>query len=214
MDAGELGEIYYLTATRVNLGPVRSDVNAARDLASHDISIFNWLLGSEPDTASATGACYLQPGVEDVAIITLRYPRGVLAHIQASWLDPKKVRQITVVGDQRMLTWDDLQLATPIAIYDKGADIREGYKDYREFLQVSLRDGDVRLPRVEPAEPLALQDRAFVDSIGKGTVARSDGRFAVGVVRALEAIDASLHLDGRAVPVGTEAHVHTSNRAR
>jgi predicted dehydrogenase len=214
VDAGELGSVYYLSANRVNLGPVRSDVNAAHDLASHDISIFNWMLGSMPDTVSATGASYLQPGIEDVTMITLKYPWGVMAHVQASWLDPKKVRQITVVGDQRMLTWDDLDLATPISVYDKGADVRESFRDYREFLQVSLRDGDVRLPKVASGEPLEIQDRAFIEAVNRGAAERSDGAFGLDVVRVLEAVDASLRLGGSPVSVGNQSYVHTSDRPR
>ena len=214
VDAGELGSLYYLSANRVNLGPVRSDVNAAHDLASHDISIFNWLLGSTPHTVSATGASYLQTGFEDVVMVTLKYPWGVMAHIQASWLDPKKVRHITVVGDQRMLTWNDLDLATPIAIYDKGVDVREGFRDFREFLRVSLRDGDVRLPKVASGEPLEIQDRAFVGAVIRGEASRSDGAFGLDVVRVLEAVDTSLRLGGSPVSIERRTHVHTSDRPR
>jgi predicted dehydrogenase len=192
VDSGELGALYYLSAFRTNLGPIRSDANAAYDLAAHDISIFNWLLGAEPEQVLATGASFLQPDVEDVVFISLRYPNGVLASIQASWLDPKKVRQITVVGSQRMATWDDLQLTSPIAIFDKGAVAQPESGDFGEFLRLSMWDGDIRLPKVRSDEPLKRQAKSFLDAIEHGTVQRSDGAFAVGVVRALEAIAASI----------------------
>jgi len=149
IEAGELGRLHYLLAIRTNLGPIRNDCNAAYDLASHDVSIFNWLLGCEPVRASATGACFLQPRIEDVVSITLTYPNDVFASIQASWLNPKKVRHITVVGNRKMLTWDDLSSGTPVACYDKGADFQRDYHDYGEFLRISNWDGEVRLPRVD-----------------------------------------------------------------
>lgn len=200
VDGGELGSLYYLSAFRTNLGPIRSDANAAYDLAAHDISIFNWLLGTEPVEVLATGASFLQPDVEDVVFISLRYPNGVLASIQASWLDPKKVRQITVVGSRRMATWDDLQLTGPVAIFDKGAVAQPDSGDFGEFLRLSMWDGDIRLPKVAADEPVKLEAMSFLDAIDRGVVERSDGTFAVGVVRTLEAIAASIKA-GRIEPV-------------
>jgi predicted dehydrogenase len=192
LNAGELGALYYLSAFRTNLGPIRSDANAAYDLAAHDISIFNWLLGTEPLEVLATGASFLQPDVEDVVFISLRYPQGVLASIQASWLDPKKVRQITMVGSRRMATWDDLQLTAPVAIFDKGAVAQPESGDFGEFLRLSTWDGDIRLPKVAADEPVKLEAMSFLDAIDRGVAERSDGAFAVGVVRTLEAIAVSI----------------------
>jgi predicted dehydrogenase len=197
VDSEELGRLYYLSAFRTNLGPIRSDANAAYDLAAHDISIFNWLLDAEPVEVSATGASFLQPDVEDVVFISLRYPDGVLASIQASWLDPKKVRQITVVGSKRMATWDDLQLTAPVAIFDKGAMAQPESGDFGEFLRLSMWDGDIRLPKIRADEPVKLEAMSFLDAIKRGVVDRSDGSFALGVVRTLEAIAASIRSGGR-----------------
>jgi predicted dehydrogenase len=194
-ETGEVGKPQYLAASRTNLGPIRSDVNAAYDLATHDISIFNWLLNSEPEVISATGQAFLQPGIEDVVFLTMKYPSGVIASIRASWLDPKKVRQITIVGSKRMATWDDLDLTSPIAIYDKGAAAEQDYNDYGEFLRVSMWDGDVRLPKIALEEPLRAQGRHFLQAIEGGTF-RSDGPFAAGVVRTLEAAAKSLAQGG------------------
>jgi predicted dehydrogenase len=193
---GELGRLYYLAAARTNLGPIRPDANAAYDLATHDIAIFNWIIGAQPEAASATGAAFLQPEVEDVVFISLRYPGNIAASIQASWLDPKKVRQITVVGSQRMATWDDLQLNTPMAIFDKGAKVVTDYGNFGEFLRLSTWEGDVRLPKVGSEEPLKAQARQFVEFLERGRVERSDGAFALGVVRTLEAVAASIRAGG------------------
>jgi predicted dehydrogenase len=193
---GDLGRLYYLAGFRTNLGPIRDDANAAYDLAAHDIAIFNWLLGAEPESVSATGAAFIQPDVEDVVFLSLRYPDGVLAGIQASWLDPKKVRQITAVGSKRMATWDDLQLTAPLAILDKGASAIQDYGDFGEFLRLSTWDGDIRLPKVRSEEPLKAQARHFLDAVLGGPVRRSDGAFAVGVVRTLEAVAASIRAGG------------------
>jgi predicted dehydrogenase len=201
VERGELGRLYYLAGFRTNLGPIRNDANAAYDLAAHDIAIFNWLLGAEPETVSATGAAFLQPDVEDVVFVSLRYPGGVLAGVQASWLDPKKVRQITVVGSKRMATWDDLRLTAPVAVFDKGASAVQDYGDFGEFLRLSTWEGDIRLPKVSSEEPLKAQARHFLEAVTGGRVRRSDGPFAVGVVRTLEAVAASIRAGGSTMEV-------------
>lgn len=195
----ELGRLYYLSSVRTNLGPIRNDVNAAYDLAAHDISIFNWLLDDEPTSISATGACCLRPGIEDVVFITLRYSGNICASIQASWLNPKKVRHLTLVGSKKMVTWDDLEVNNPVAVYDRGANAQQDYNDFGEFLRISMWNGDVRLPRIELEEPLKVQSREFVNAIHSKQSYRSDGVFGLGVVKALEAIRKSLQMNG--VPV-------------
>jgi predicted dehydrogenase len=198
--AGDAGRIHYLRAQRTNLGPIRKDVNSVYDLASHDIAIFNFLLDAEPLTASAVGAAFLQPGIEDVAFITLTYPNGVIAGIQVSWLDPKKLREIVVVGDQKMVVWDELAPAGPISIYDKSVVREQYYDDYGQF-HLLAREGDLTIPRVPPQEPLKVQNQAFVSAVRSGRVDKSDGPFAVGVVRVLEAIAQSLAQGGTPVEV-------------
>jgi predicted dehydrogenase len=193
VSSGELGQMRYLMAVRTNLGPVRHDVNAAYDLATHDIAVVNWLLESEPLTVSATGACFLQPGIEDVVSIALTYPSGVFVNIQASWLSPKKVRQITLVGSKRMMIWDDLELSHPLTIYNRGVDQVRTYDDYGEFLRVSTRDGDTYLPKIDIEEPLKTQDRYFLEAIGSDRAVRSDARFSIGVIRTLESVARALN---------------------
>jgi predicted dehydrogenase len=200
IQAGEPGRICYLRAQRTNLGPVRRDVNSIFDLATHDISIFNWLLGAQPESVSAIGAHYLQADIEDVASITLRYPNSVLAHVFVSWLDPKKVREIVVVGDRKMVIWDDLASAGPITIYDKGVDRGQEYADFGQF-QLLLREGDITIPSIKLEEPLKAQNRFFLQCIRDGRMPMNDGQFTVGIVKVLEAIDRSLKAQGVPVPV-------------
>lgn len=196
----DTGRVYYLRALRTNLGPVRQDVNSVYDLATHDISIFNFLLDAIPETVSAVGGTFLQPDIEDVAFISLRYPEGVLANIQVSWLDPKKLREIVVVGDKKMLVWDELASPGPIHIYDKGVAREPYYDDYGQF-HLLTREGDITIPKVRMEEPLKVQNRFFLQSVRDGTVKMNDGTFAIGVVKVLEAINASLKSGGASVAV-------------
>jgi len=196
IDTGELGVVQYLSAVRTNLGPIRSDVNAAYDLAAHDIAVFNWLLGAEPVSVSATGASYVQAGVQDVAFISLTYPGKVLGSIEVSWLSPKKVREMTVVGTRQMVTWNDMDVSTPVAIYDKGADGGQEPANFGEFQSVKMWDGDVRLPKVPLAEPLRSQAEEFLGAIRDGRPTGSNAEFAAGVVRVLEAATESMRRGG------------------
>ena len=147
MTSKEIGDVHYLHAQRTNLGPVRRDVNAVYDLASHDLSIFNFLLNAKPKVLSAVGKCYLQRNVEDVVFVSLEYPGNILAHIHVSWLDPKKVRQITVVGRIKMITWDDLSLSGPVEIYSKHVVPDPFYSDFGQF-NLLVKEGEVRIPFV------------------------------------------------------------------
>jgi predicted dehydrogenase len=191
IESGQVGDIHYLHAQRTNLGPVRLDTNAVYDLASHDISIFNFLLGSAPKVLSAIGKCYLQERLEDVAFISLEYPGNILAHIHVSWLDPKKVRQITVVGKKKMVTWNDLSLSGPIEIYAKQVEKEQHYKDFGDF-HLLVKEGEVLLPHVKNVEPLKLQAEHFVDCVINRKKPLSDAESAVSVVRTLEAIECLL----------------------
>jgi predicted dehydrogenase len=211
IDAGELGKLQYLAASRTNLGPIRSDINATCDLATHDISIFNWLLGSEPEVVSATGASFVQSGIEDVVFISMKYPGNVLANIHVSWLDPKKVRQITAVGSRQMVTWDDLQTTSPIAIYDKGANSVRDHSDFGEFLRLSMWDRDIRLPKVRFDEPLKLQAIEFLKYLQNGRVELSEGEFSLKVIKVLEAVAASMQRGGCSMEVGHATSTCSAN---
>lgn len=200
LESGEVGTLYYIGSTRTNLGPIRQDVNAVYDLASHDVSIFNWLLGSRPLTVSAVGQAFLQEGIEDIAFISLRYPNDVLARIHASWLDPRKVREITIVGAKKMITWDDLAPLGTVQVFDKGVSREPYYADYGHF-QLLAREGDITIPRIHLEEPLKKQARSFLSAIGNGRAELSDGESGVEVVRTIEAIQQSLQARGAPVAV-------------
>ncbi len=211
IDAGELGTPQYLSATRTNLGIFQEDINVAYDLASHDISIFNWLLGDEPEVVTATGASFVRSGIEDVVFMSMKYPGNVLANIHVSWLDPKKVREITAVGSRQMVTWDDLNTTSPIAIYDKGVSAIQDYGDFGEFLRLSMWERDIRLPKVPFDEPLKLQALGFLRALQSGQAERSDGVFGVKVARTLDAVKASLQRGGCPIEVRHQEHASSPN---
>lgn len=196
----DTGQIYYMRALRTNLGPIRQDVNSVSDLATHDISIFNFLLDAVPESVSAVGGTFLQEKIEDVAFISLRYPANILANIQVSWIDPKKLREIVVVGDKKMIVWDELASPGPIQIYDKGVAREPYYDDYGQF-HLLAREGDITIPKVKLEEPLKAQNRYFLNCLEEGRIKMNDGKFAVDVVRVLEAIAGSLRNNGASVPV-------------
>ena len=198
----EIGTVRYLTARRTNLGPIRDDVNAAWDLASHDISIMNFLLDAQPAEVSAVGRGYLERALQDVAFLTLTYPGDVLVNIHVSWLDPVKVREITAVGTAKMVVWNDLSSMGPIRIFDKGVVRGRRYSDFGDF-QLLARQGDVTIPHVAMEEPLRAQARYFVDALGSSAGGISDARFGLGVVKVLAAADQSMAQGGR--PVAVEA---------
>jgi predicted dehydrogenase len=200
MTSDNLGKVHYLSATRTNLGPIRTDVNVVYDLATHDISIFNFLLDSIPLEVSAVGASFLQKTIQDVAFITLSYPGNIVANIRASWLDPKKVRQLTVVGDKKMATWNDLAKIGPVIIYDKGVIKEPYYDDFGEF-QLLAREGDITIPKIKMGEPLQSQNAYFLSCLEKGACPLSDGKIGVDVVKVLSAIAQSLALSGQPVPI-------------
>jgi predicted dehydrogenase len=198
--AGHLGSVYHLTMVRNNLGPIRDDANAAWDLAAHDVSIANYWLRAQPIAVSAVGGRWLNPGVEDAVFVTMRYPENVLVNLHASWLSPRKVRDITVVGSQRMLTLDDMNLTEPVRVYDKRVlDGRErrGVVDTFASFRASIREGDISIPRITLEEPLKTECTHFLECVEKRAEPITNGRQGTSVVRVLEAIDRSLQDEGR-----------------
>lgn len=188
---GLLGQLYSLHATRTNLGPIRQDVNAVADLATHDIAIFNYLLDALPERVAAQGQSWLQPGIEDQAFLTLHYPQRVLAHAHVSWLNPVKVRTLTLVGSKKMVVWDDMNLAEPIRIYDVGVIQEPYYQDFGQF-QLLPRQGDTTIPRLVLKEPLRQEVEAFLQAVRLGRADISGGVFATGVVEVLEQVETEL----------------------
>jgi predicted dehydrogenase len=209
--SGALGDIYYIYSQRLNLGQVRQDVNALWNFAPHDLSILGYWLGAEPTRVVARGFSYLQPGVEDVVFMTLDYPGGVGANVHISWLDPQKVRMMTVVGSEKMVIYDDTSADSRIRLIDKGvsrkvlnrasSDAGLGtFETFAEF-QLLLRAGDVLIPKIDFVEPLQLELADFVESIRDGRSPVSDARSGVQVVRTLEAAQRSLTGVGQPVAV-------------
>ena len=191
IDSGELGEIYYINSQRLNLGLFQQDINVIWDLAPHDISIINYLLNMEPSEVGAVGAYHINPAVEDVATLSMRYENNVIAFVQCSWLDPDKVRKMTVVGSKKMMVYDDVQPTEKIKIYDKAVEVPEHYDTYAEF-HYSYKYGDILIPKISGKEPLRTELSHFVDCIEQDLAPLTDGYNGLGVVRVLEKSNASL----------------------
>lgn len=201
IDSGELGDLYYLDTARLNLGIYQSRVNVAWDLAPHDISIANFLLGSAPTEVQAWGSSHAHRYLEDVAYLRLNYAeRGVTAHIHVSWLDPCKVRRVTAVGSRKMAVYNDLAGDERLRIYDKGVEERalaEAGGEMHHF-PISYRQGGMHAPFIDLAEPLRAEDEHFIYCCTTGRTPRSDGHSGIAVVGVLEAADVSLR-ESRAV---------------
>lgn len=200
IDRAELGRIYYLYAQRTNLGPIRRDVNALWDLAPHDISIFNYFMGSAPRWVSAVGSRVLRNGREDVGFIVLDYPGDVIAQIHVSWADPHKVRQVVVVGSDKRIVFNDLQTMEQVRVYDKGVAplIQDGTADVAEGGLV-MRDGDIISPSIPAKEPLRTLAGHFLECVIEGRRPLTDGAAGRDVVSVLEAVDRSMALRGTPV---------------
>jgi predicted dehydrogenase len=195
-DSGQLGEIRYIYGNRLNLGKLRQDENALWSLGAHDVSVLLHLVDEEPTELHAFGESYMRPPIEDVVFCYLRFPSGLMAHLHLSWLDPHKERRFTVVGSEKMATFDDMELDQKLVIYDKGFD--EDYSSYGEYI---ARSGDVWSPRVPNEEPLRIECRHFAECVRDGTTPISDGRSGLRVVRVLEGLQQSLEGSARASAV-------------
>lgn len=207
--SGELGRIYYVDAARLNLGLFQSDINVLWDLAPHDLSILLYVLGADPLAVSARGSANLRPAVHDVAYLDVSFPGNVLAHLHLSWLDPCKVRRVTIVGSKKMVVCNDLADAEKIRIYDKGVEEPYETDQFRDF-HLAYRYGDVTIPHVPFQEPLRMQCDHFIGCIRTGERPQSDGRVGAKVVRILERADRSLHNGGAREPIAyDEAAVPT-----
>lgn len=207
IDSGELGDVLYVSTTRVNLGLFQENINVVWDLAPHDVSILNYILGAHPVSVATQAESYIRNPVEDVAFLTVRYPGGVMAHIHVSWLNPNKIRSTTVVGSKKMLVYDDVSALEKIRIYDKGVTVPTHYDTFGEF-QLSYRFGDIFIPRLDDAEPLKVECQHFIDCVSNGATPRSGGTHGLDVVRVLEAAEVSAREDGRLIvvePMGSSA---------
>ncbi len=199
IDSQELGDVYYLYNQRVNLGTVRDDENALWSFAPHDISVLLYLLGKEPTDVAARGQSYLRRGIEDVVFITLNFDDEALAHIHVSWLDPHKIRKMTIVGSKKMVVFDDMENTEKLRIYDKSAEHNADYSTFAEY--VTLRFGDITIPHLKIDEPVRLECRHFLECIRDRRQPRSDGRDGLRVVKVLAAAQRSLEKNGMPIPI-------------
>jgi predicted dehydrogenase len=199
VDEGTLGEVLYIYSQRVNLGKVRRDENALWSFAPHDLSVMLHLLGGEPLDVVARGSAFLQPRIEDVVFVDLRFPGDRLAHLHVSWLDPHKLRKFTVVGSRKMAVFDDMEASEKIRIYDKGVDRAGEIVAYGDALTV--RSGDILIPRISLQEPLRIECQHFVDCVRERKTPLTDGASGLRVVRVLAAAQASLERGGAPVAV-------------
>ncbi|HEX5163865.1 MAG TPA: Gfo/Idh/MocA family oxidoreductase [Thermomicrobiales bacterium] len=189
--SGELGDIYYVDSSRLNLGLFQPDINVLWDLAPHDLSILLYVLGRDPLEVSARGSANVRQGIHDVAYIEVRFPDNILAHLHLSWLHPCKVRSVTIVGSRKMVVCDDLSDSEKIRIYDKGVDCQYETDQFNDF-HLQYRYGSIHIPYVPFEEPLRVQCEHFLGCIQTGTRPQSDGRVGAKVVRILEQADKSL----------------------
>jgi predicted dehydrogenase len=198
--SGEIGEVYYVDAARLNLGLFQTKTNVLWDLAPHDLSILLHVLERDPISVSARGSASVTPGIHDVAYVEVRFPEGLLAHVHLSWLDPCKVRRVTIVGSKKMVVYNDLHEVEKIRIYDKGVERPYETDRFSDF-HLTYRYGGVNVPYIPVEEPLRRQCEHFVECIRTGARPLSDGRIGTKVVRILEEADKSLQNGGMREPL-------------
>src|SRR5580765_8078121 len=201
IDAGDIGKVQYVSARRLNLGLFQKDINVAWDLAPHDISIILHLLGEQPHSVSCQGSSHVTRGIEDVTMMYLTYAKNRCAFIQNSWLDPKKVRQMTVVGSRRMIVYDDTEPLEKLKIYDARVEVPPHYDTFAEFTY-SYHYGDSYVPYIKQDEPLKLECQHFLDCITQGAVPITNGRLGLEVVKILEASSESMRQHGASINLG------------
>jgi predicted dehydrogenase len=201
--AGELGEIYFVSTSRVNLGLHQTDVSVVWDLGPHDFSILQYWLGESPSAVSALSRGCIIPGTPDVTFVNLEYRSRAIAHVELSWLAPSKLRRTTIVGSEKMIVYDDTS-NEPVRVFDSGVVLPdpESFGEYR----LTYRTGDIVSPNIGAAEPLGLEMEDFCAAIRTGQPPRSSASIGLEVVRVIEAVDRSLELDGAKVRIADSSH--------
>lgn len=197
--SGELGELLYFDSVRINLGLFQHDVNVVWDLAPHDLSIMDHVVGREPTSLMATGSCHIQPGIENIAYVQLRFDDSMIANFHFNWLSPVKIRRTLIAGSRRMVVYDDIEPTEKVRVYDTGVDRNAASADEEETYKtlVSYRTGDVWVPKLDPTEALRYVCAEFLDSIHSSRPSSSDGAAGLRVVRLLEAAQTSINEGGR-----------------
>jgi predicted dehydrogenase len=204
VDRGDIGEIRYINARRLNLGLYQKDINVTWDLAPHDISIVQYILDDLPLTVNCQGTAHVTEGIEDVTTLCLNFKKERTAIIQSSWLDPRKVREMTIVGSKRMIVYDDVAPLEKIRIYDARVETPPRYDTFAEF-QYAYHYGDMYVPYIKQEEPLKIECQHFLDCINQGRVPLTSGEKGQELVRILEAASVSLKRGGAPVEFGAQA---------
>ncbi len=205
LDGGELGELLYFDSVRINLGLFQRDINVVWDLAPHDLSIMDYIIGRAPVAVTATGSCHIEPGIENIAYVMFRFSDQFIAHFHFNWLAPVKIRRALIAGSRKMIVYDDIEPTEKIRIYDKGVTANRGGDEadkeaaYRTL--VSYRTGDVWVPKLDSTEALRYVCSEFLDSIRQRRPPLTDGHAGLRVVRLLEAAEQSIREGGRAVEI-------------
>jgi predicted dehydrogenase len=201
---GDIGDIHYISARRLNLGLFQKDINVTWDLAPHDISIILYIMEEFPKEVNCSGTANITPGIEDVTSMSMSFGKKRFATVQSSWLDPRKVREMTIVGSKRMIVYDDVEAQEKIKIYDARVDVPPHYDSFAEF-HYSYHYGDRYIPFIKQEEPLRVECQHFLDCIKEGKTPLTSGRQGMDVVKVLEAASASLKQKGAAISVGAES---------
>ncbi|MGZ9226835.1 MAG: Gfo/Idh/MocA family protein, partial [Anaerolineales bacterium] len=201
--SGDIGQIQYISSRRLNLGLYQKDINVAWDLAPHDISIILYIMEQAPLSVNCRGNCHITPGIEDVTNMALTFPNNQLATVQNSWLDPRKVREMTIVGTRRMIVYDDVEPLEKIKIYDARVDRPPHYNTFAEFTY-SYHYGDIYVPYVKQEEPLKVECQHFLDCINTGASPISNGQRGLELVKILEASSKSLKANGAPIYLDEE----------
>jgi predicted dehydrogenase len=212
IQAGDLGDVRYINSRRLNLGLFRKDANVAWDLAPHDISIILHILGEFPTAINCQGNAHVTPQVEDVTNMSLSFPHKRFATIQSSWLEPRKIREMTIVGTRRMIVYDDLRTREKIRIYDVRVERPPHYDTFAEF-QYSYHYGDSYIPHIQQEEPLKLACQHFIDCIETNSQPVTGGRQGLEMIRILEAASASLNMNGAPVTFSGSSEAAPTSRA-
>ncbi|MBN3038387.1 MAG: Gfo/Idh/MocA family oxidoreductase [Candidatus Omnitrophica bacterium] len=192
MDSGQLGKLYYFDSVRINLGMFQHDTNVIWDLAAHDFSIMDYLLGVKPVNISASGACHARNEIENIAYVTVNFTNNVIAHFYVNWLAPVKIRQILIGGSDKMILFDDMLPSEKVKVYDKGVWFKEGSKKDDYKIQVQYRKGDMYVPQIDITEGLYVECKHFIDCIKNDKKPLSDAAQGLRVVRLLEAAEKSI----------------------
>ena len=200
VDSGAIGKINYAYATRTGLGPIRNDVNALWDLACHDVYILGHLIGARPVSVMARGGSFVRSDIEDIVFLTLEYPGNVLASVHVSWLDPVKIRKLTIVGTSKMVVFDDIQVTEPVRVFDKGVSVEPKGAEFGE-VKALVRDGDIVSPKVVMREPLKAEVEHFYDCVRSGRKPVADGMAGYETVKVLEAAQKAVDAGGAKVEI-------------